>query len=496
MSVIIDPENPNLENANHAHDTWTCEAEGGEVHWVKDFIPLHQETSRARVLVFEYNSLAAFEQASSGVEAQAENLLGWLWENRRGFASRLLIFIAHSFGGLIVKEALVQARTGGGKFASICVVTRAVTALTLNPVPGFLRALDQNNGEAERLHDRFATTVQGYYRYVSVYETLPHKIKALGVIVPRLSALLGLSDDRETRILLNRDHGKICKFSSEEEPELKLVFASLTDLCNEAIASLKHPTNFSARERQALVVPFPSAGGLPSELDSQLTIEEAIRQAQNTLESAQTVTEAVNDIGNEIHTHLSSTKRSVALVLIPVVLAVAPILMTLSTIGLFFGAYLVPAVLGMITQIANGLENLETEQAHVSNLSRLNIQILDDNLQRTLTARKNVEEQLTTTPTNPNQEAEERALLTRLNDRGEHLLEEMHKRQPVVEGARLRVQQSQDFRKELTRVRERQEEQDEFWIRDAARLAGQLLPWLFGLLSFLAALLLVFIILV
>lgn len=60
-------------------------------------------------------------------------------------------------------------------------LAKILMAIDSDPDPGFLSSLEQCSGEAERLHERFRI-VQGYYRFVSVYETRPHRIKSLGVV--------------------------------------------------------------------------------------------------------------------------------------------------------------------------------------------------------------------------------------------------------------------------------------------------------------------------
>lgn len=80
-------------NMTHADDTWTSDPSGDRVHWVRDFLPLHDETSQARVLVYSYNACAVFGAATTGVEAQAETLLHWLWLERRVCATILSFLV-------------------------------------------------------------------------------------------------------------------------------------------------------------------------------------------------------------------------------------------------------------------------------------------------------------------------------------------------------------------------------------------------------------------
>ena len=85
-------------NPTHADDTWTSESPEGKVHWVRDFLPLHEETFRARALVHTYNASTIY--ARTGVVAQAENLLGWLWQERQVSCTT-----SFYFSGLVIGQS-------------------------------------------------------------------------------------------------------------------------------------------------------------------------------------------------------------------------------------------------------------------------------------------------------------------------------------------------------------------------------------------------------
>lgn len=87
----------------HAEKTWSArDGQGGEVLWLRDFLP--QQLPTARVLLFGYNSNVAFETSILGVREQAENLLNRLKLKRRGAPNRPIVFVAHSLGGIVVKR--------------------------------------------------------------------------------------------------------------------------------------------------------------------------------------------------------------------------------------------------------------------------------------------------------------------------------------------------------------------------------------------------------
>jgi hypothetical protein len=103
---------------DHARATWTS---GGKL-WLSDFLP-SRLTKPSRVMLFEYNSSPAMGAAAIKLDDHAKNLLQWLAVRRKvrsrlremvrcgvlrlhqDFPNRPLIFICHSLGGLVVKEA-------------------------------------------------------------------------------------------------------------------------------------------------------------------------------------------------------------------------------------------------------------------------------------------------------------------------------------------------------------------------------------------------------
>ncbi|KAK7932936.1 hypothetical protein LTR80_011555 [Exophiala xenobiotica] len=91
-----------------AIDTWTHPK--SKKFWLKDFLP--QQISDARIMTFGYNAAAAFGQSTAEVIDHAKSLLASLGDKREEpeEIQRPLICIAHSLRGIVVKQALLQAR--------------------------------------------------------------------------------------------------------------------------------------------------------------------------------------------------------------------------------------------------------------------------------------------------------------------------------------------------------------------------------------------------
>ncbi|OBT86873.1 hypothetical protein VE02_03833 [Pseudogymnoascus sp. 03VT05] len=77
----------------------------GSYMWLCDDLPYHLAT--ARIIIYGYESQLHGSQSFQGLEALASNLRALL---RDITEKKPLFFIAHSLGGLIVKEAIIQIR--------------------------------------------------------------------------------------------------------------------------------------------------------------------------------------------------------------------------------------------------------------------------------------------------------------------------------------------------------------------------------------------------
>ena len=86
--------------------------EGPGVCWPADLIP--QDFPQLRVLTYGYDSKITGYYASStgknGIFESGNSLLNALSQMRTNLAVRPIIFVAHSLGGLVIKQALVEAR--------------------------------------------------------------------------------------------------------------------------------------------------------------------------------------------------------------------------------------------------------------------------------------------------------------------------------------------------------------------------------------------------
>ena len=88
------------------------EVQENAVFWPKDL--LKEDFPKARVMTFGYNTsiTQGYHAAHQGnIFSHARDLLYRLEAKRRNVAKRDLVFIAHSLGGILVKEALRRSET-------------------------------------------------------------------------------------------------------------------------------------------------------------------------------------------------------------------------------------------------------------------------------------------------------------------------------------------------------------------------------------------------
>ncbi|KAH6960032.1 hypothetical protein BKA56DRAFT_701408 [Ilyonectria sp. MPI-CAGE-AT-0026] len=233
-----------FNNDNHADNTWTDKKSG--THWLRDLLP--SRCPNARILTYQYNANVAFGASSAGIEEQAKNMLRCIWLERKSNSVRPIIFIAHSMGGIIVKEALALAFHDdkaypmiwvftfgivffgvphrGSEYGSWEGVVANIVRTSLNrPGSSFLSSVESGSAYNEQLNARFQPLLSAFM-FLSVCETLPEETPqgiSLGTIVHKDSAILGLSDREEIKIYPNCTHRTICKFASATEPEWKQV---------------------------------------------------------------------------------------------------------------------------------------------------------------------------------------------------------------------------------------------------------------------------------
>ncbi|KAI9764475.1 MAG: hypothetical protein M1840_008401 [Geoglossum simile] len=231
--------------------------------WLKDFLP--QDVPNARIMTFGYNSDVAFGNTTSGIADHAKALLSSLVDKREedDGMRKPIIFVGHSLGGIVIKQALFQARVEqrynsisestigiiflgtphrGSEKAAYGKVLATVATVALNkPPPRLVNVLQVNSEALMRLTTDFRLQLPKYQVY-SFYEMKPMKMFSTLVsaqmipsftsmgqtniilcqVVEKHSALLDI--DGEEQIPVNASHEEMCKFAFRDDYTYEKLF--------------------------------------------------------------------------------------------------------------------------------------------------------------------------------------------------------------------------------------------------------------------------------
>lgn len=189
---------------SHAEKTWTAEDKKHNIKtmWLKDEEFLPRDIPYARVLLHSYNANVILNPSTIGVTDQAVNLLERLRQERVDAPTRPLIFICHSLGGIIVKKALVKAKSmsihndiwmssfgivffatphRGGNGVPLGKIARSIVSKVLqDPNPHLLDVLERHSLYGNEVQQEFRDVLSNY-SIISFYETAYwHNIQVVG----------------------------------------------------------------------------------------------------------------------------------------------------------------------------------------------------------------------------------------------------------------------------------------------------------------------------
>ncbi|VTO83117.1 unnamed protein product, partial [Fusarium graminearum] len=239
ITIVHDPTSPKFEivavhglGAHPVH-TWEGKPSTGslsKLHLLRDL--LREDFPTARISSFAYNSDWLVDAPEKTAQQIGRRLLEKLSQHR-GDSQRLpIIFIGHSFGGIVIKEALCAADTSSNILEDTCGIiflgtphqgsSLSTPAALLSQLTGFLGSnntlllnLRRNHSQLSDLEDRFRPLVQ-VKPVISFYETKPAYLLGLsiGCIVDRESAR-GSSIEP---VGIDTDHAGLNKFDSPKHP--------------------------------------------------------------------------------------------------------------------------------------------------------------------------------------------------------------------------------------------------------------------------------------
>ena len=260
-----EPEKTWLGNLNHSAE------ESQATNWLSDSTMLPSVMQNLRISTFNYESKWLGEGPVQKLPSLAEQLLSLLTRYRHSLHGRSipLIFIGHSFGGLVIEKALIAASIPGSPFSPLASSTTgilflgtphrgsrmadyAVTIAKAAKTFGFsasdslLKNLTVYSDVLQALLNNFSSIARAnQYRIVCGYEQLPSsllrgtwlKAPFQGLVVDEHSACI----DGYQRFAVAANHSGLNKFAGPEDGNFHLVSNTIKDLVTHGVktATLK-----------------------------------------------------------------------------------------------------------------------------------------------------------------------------------------------------------------------------------------------------------------
>ncbi|KAK8075532.1 hypothetical protein PG997_010195 [Apiospora hydei] len=271
-------------------------------YWPKDLLPV--DLPGARVLTWGYDAMVTkgFKSADqSSLFAHANNFMFAL--ARMVVTSRPIIFLAHSLGGIIVKEMLAHCdnsenerhqnivastaaimffatpHRGSKDLASYGEVARKAASILLDANSALLDSLGLKTTDLERSQAAFPRLWRKHkFRVKTFQEATRLSAVNIGIlnekVVPDYSSRL--DDPLEEAEVLPGDHRDIVRVTSSSDPKYKAIIGEIR-LCGE----LPDCTRYQAQEKELICQPVQDPANLSSLAFNQMRFREnSINQPQ------------------------------------------------------------------------------------------------------------------------------------------------------------------------------------------------------------------------
>ncbi|EXL39109.1 hypothetical protein FOCG_18272 [Fusarium oxysporum f. sp. radicis-lycopersici 26381] len=292
VEILVDPPDADVDICfihgltGNRTSTWT--ARGQPAPWPKTL--LTSELPKACILTYGYDAYVVSKSVASSNRLidHATNLLTDLTNDRRrrNASSRPLIFVVHSLGGLVCKEAILLSRNNpnrsrqdffthikgvvfmgtphkGSWMADWSGIPAKALGLVKSTNRSLLEVLETNNDYLQSIHAKFLSMMREQReagRQLEVacfFEELP--LSTVGKVVSKESATFEGYDP----ITIHANHVDMVKFGSAEETGFKRVVGELTAWKSE-IEPRTHYLPYSRNKN------FVGRGGVIAELQKLL----------------------------------------------------------------------------------------------------------------------------------------------------------------------------------------------------------------------------------
>ncbi|KAI4087290.1 MAG: hypothetical protein L6R37_008337 [Teloschistes peruensis] len=282
-----------MESSSNPDTTWGLR--DGQC-WVSDFLPQDIPVSfhkDIRIFFYNYDSYWKRDAVQARLWSLGKSLLDQITSEIRGTEeeqTRILVFVAHSYGGLVIKQALIQANTNP-LFANIADYTRTVfflgtphrgssfsawgsiAARALQPLgsnPSLLQEVAYDSLLLQDLHEEFENVIGNKLRAINFYEQRKTQILKVWFIqweewmqcVREQSATYSKVDN----IGLPVDHYGLNKFGSKDE-NYRIIFRKLLETMTPII---------SQKQRRLYSVPIGTVDSYTERHRLSATVDEKL----------------------------------------------------------------------------------------------------------------------------------------------------------------------------------------------------------------------------
>ncbi|KAF8465963.1 hypothetical protein BDZ91DRAFT_794532 [Kalaharituber pfeilii] len=250
-----------------AYRTWTWKAikkNESDILWLRDLLP--NEIQDARIFTYGYDSMPAAVAGSAStkfIHQHAETFLQDLHAHRKGEeVYRPIIFIAHSLGGILVKQALINSSNchvghnehlrsivnstygiifmgtphsgsdlaSWGRFAE-SIISHIFPKVFLDTNPHLINTLGRNSEILQQITESFKSIQhQQMLRIFYFWEELKTKLPngRMEMVVEYSSAVPDTTPNVQS-YGIHGDHTSISRFQNEESPGYEVLVRALTD---------------------------------------------------------------------------------------------------------------------------------------------------------------------------------------------------------------------------------------------------------------------------
>ncbi|UKZ80293.1 hypothetical protein TrVFT333_008050 [Trichoderma virens FT-333] len=225
---------------------WAYQRNDSRVYWLRDFLPKARGLSDIRVVMVNHQTHWDSNTAYLGFHDHASELLEEIQNLHRANPERPIIFIAHSFGGILLKKALLLAK---GRSEDVAAMTKGVMFLGvphLGSSSELLELLMMDGPALLDLESEFYDAYVDRYRFrgfqpfiCDFYEMRPERI---GKLV--LGSMVGKSNRQPRHGLvkyLDTDHRGLNKFQSHDDPNFQTFVTVLRWVLDYALLANNSP---------------------------------------------------------------------------------------------------------------------------------------------------------------------------------------------------------------------------------------------------------------